>query len=106
GSRLPVVAPPEERPFAPAGSDPRHLPARGFPEPLQLFPGWGTPPPQVALAVFPGAVPQLPVDPGDTRDEAVGLDRAKDGSSLGIDLMDFPFPIPPDPERPFGPCEP
>jgi hypothetical protein len=33
--------------------------------------------PQIALVTFPGAVPELPVDPGDPGDEAVGLDRAK-----------------------------
>src|SRR5499433_1171068 len=62
--------------------------------------------PQVALVTFPGAVPELSVDPGDPGDEAVGLDRAKNRPSLGIDLMDLPVSILPHPERPLGPREP
>src|ERR1700744_2735814 len=42
---------------------------------------------QLALVAFPGAVPQLAVDPGDARDEAVGLDRAQHGAGGGIDLV-------------------
>src|SRR5713101_7592969 len=49
--------------------------------------------PQIALVTFPGAVPELSVDPGDAGDEAVGLDRAKNRPCLGIDLMDLPVPI-------------
>src|SRR5262249_9232660 len=39
-------------------------------------------------------------------DEASGLDGAKNRPGLGIDLMDLPIPIAPNPERPFGPREP
>ena len=62
--------------------------------------------PQLALVIFPGGVPELAVDPGDAGDEAVGFDGAKNGSGFGIDLMDLPVPILPDPERAFGPGEP
>ena len=62
--------------------------------------------PQITLVTFPGGVPQLSIDPGDPGDEAVGLDGAKNLSCVGIDLMDLPVPILPDPERPFGPREP
>src|SRR5262249_2354006 len=51
------------------------------------------------------AMPQLAVDPGDAGDEAVGLDRAKDRSGFGVDLMDPPLPILTDPERSLGPGE-
>jgi hypothetical protein len=51
-------------------------------------------------------MPELSVDPGNPGDEAVGLDRAKNRPGVGIDLMDLPVPILPDPERPFGPREP
>jgi hypothetical protein len=51
-------------------------------------------------------VPELAVDPGDPRDEAVALDGAKNRPCLGIDLMDLAIPILPHPERPFGPREP
>src|SRR5438876_941124 len=58
------------------------------------------------VLTFPGAVPELAVDPGDAGDEAVGLDGAKNRPCLGVDLMDLPVPILPHPERPFGPSEP
>ena len=50
-------------------------------------------------------MPELSVDPGDPSDEALGLDRAENRPRLGIDLMDLPVPILPDPEGPFGPRE-
>jgi hypothetical protein len=51
-------------------------------------------------------VPELAVNPGHPGDDAVGLDGAKDRPCLGIDLMDFPAPMLPHPECPFGPREP
>ena len=63
-------------------------------------------PPQIALVAFPGAVPQLAVDPGDPGDEAVGFYGAKNCASLRIDLMDLPGAVLSHPERPFGPREP
>jgi hypothetical protein len=50
-------------------------------------------------------MPELSIDPGDPGHEAVGLDRAKNRSCLGIDLMDLPVAILSHPERPFGPRE-
>src|SRR5262249_22906510 len=43
---------------------------------------------------------------GHPGDEAVGLDRAEDRAGLGIDLMDLPAAMLPDPERSLGPREP
>jgi len=51
-------------------------------------------------------MPELTVDPGDPGDEAVGLYGAKYRSRPGIDLVDLPVPMLPDPQRPFGPGEP
>src|SRR5215469_15811557 len=62
--------------------------------------------PQIALVAFPGGMPQLPVNPGDSGDEAVGLYGAKNCPCLGIDLMDLPAPILPDPKRAFRPGKP
>src|SRR5215831_6223529 len=62
--------------------------------------------PQITVITFPGGVPELAIDPGDPGDEAVGLDGAKNRAGIGINLMDLPIPILPDPERPFGPREP
>src|SRR5262249_50294029 len=78
----------------------RHL------EPFQDLSSSGIDSPQIALVTFPGAMPELSIDPRDPGDEAVGLDRAKDRPGLGIDLMDLPVSILADPERPFGPREP
>jgi hypothetical protein len=77
----------------------RHL------EPLQDLSRSRIDSPQLALVTFQGAVPELAVDPGDPGDEALGLDGAKNGPCLGIDLMDLPVPILPHRERPFGPRE-
>ena len=59
----------------------------------------------LALVAFPGAVPQLAVDPGHAGDEAVRLDRADDGTRVGIDLVDLAVAVLPDPEAPLGPRE-
>src|SRR5205823_13112185 len=62
--------------------------------------------PQIALVTFPGGVPELAVGPGDSGDETVGLDGAKNCPCLRIDLMDLPVPMLTHPERPFGPRQP
>ena len=61
---------------------------------------------QAALVTFPVTVPEFSVDPAYAGDEAVGLNGANDRPCLWIDLVDFSFPILPNPERPFRPCEP
>jgi len=50
-------------------------------------------------------MPELSVDPGNSGDEAVGLDSAKNSTCFGIDLMDLSLPILAHPECPFGPGE-
>lgn len=62
--------------------------------------------PDLALVPFGGGVPELPLDPRDPSHKAVGLYSTKDCPSLGIDLMDLPIAILPDPQRSFGPREP
>src|SRR5205814_5214509 len=62
--------------------------------------------PQIARVAFPGAMPELAIDPGDPGDDAVALDGAKNCSCLGIDLMDLPLPMLAHPERPFRPSKP
>jgi hypothetical protein len=74
-------------------------------EPLKNFSGLRLDPPQVALVTVPGGVPELSIDPGNSGDEAVGLDGAKNGTGFGIDLMDLSLAILTDPECPFGPGE-
>src|SRR5438552_2342554 len=52
---------------------------------------------------FPCAMPEFPVDPRHSRDEAVRLDRAQDRARLGVDLVDLPVAVLPDPERALCP---
>src|SRR4029450_6034962 len=72
-------------------------------EPLQYLSRFRIDSPHIALVTFPGAVPELSVDPGHAGDEAVGLDRAKNRACLGIDLMNLSVTILTDPQRSFGP---
>jgi hypothetical protein len=59
--------------------------------------------PQFALVTFPGAVPQLAIDPGDACNDAVGLDRPENRSCSRIDLVDLAALMLSHPECPFGP---
>src|SRR5881409_3983861 len=103
---LPAPSSSAEELIAAIGLEPRNAYSGRHLEPLQDLSRSGIDASQIALVTFPGAVPELTVDPGDPGDEAVGLDRAKNRPCLGIDLMDLPVPILPHPERPFGPREP
>ena len=106
GPHLPAPSASAEELIAAIGLEPRHAHSGRHLEPLQDLSRSRIDSPQIALVTFPGAVPELSVDPGDPGDEAVGLDGAKNRPCLGIDLMDLPVPILPHPERPFGPREP
>ena len=106
GSHLPAPSASAEELIAAIGLEPRNAHSGRHLEPLQDLSRLRIDSPQIALVTFPGAVPELAIDPGDPGDEAVGLDGAKNRPGLGIDLMDLPIPILPDPERPFGPREP
>src|SRR5262245_54529891 len=106
GPHLAGTAPAAEEQIAAVTLQPRHVHASWHFEHLQDLSCSRIHSSQLALVTFPGAVPQLSVDPGDPGDEAVGLDRAQDGPGLGIDLIDLPVPVLPDPERPLGPREP
>jgi hypothetical protein len=50
---------------------------------VHLSPRVGDQDTKIALVTFPGAMPELSVDPGDSGDEAVGLDGAKNHPCLG-----------------------
>src|SRR6267378_2155823 len=106
GSYLPAPSSSAEELIAAIGLEPRHAYSGRHLEPLQDLSRSRIDSPQIALVTFPGAVPELAVDPGDPGDEAVGLDGAENRPCLRIDLMDLPVPILPHPERPFGPREP
>src|SRR5262249_934792 len=106
GSHLSAPSSSAEELMAAIGLEPRNVDPGRHLEPLQDLSRSRIDSPHIALVPFPGAVPELSVDPGDRGDEAVGLDRAANRPCFGIHLMDLPVPILPDPERPFGPREP
>src|SRR5215469_188625 len=58
---------------------------------------------QITFAIFQGGMPQLSIDPRDAGDESVRVDCAQNLSRVGIDLIDLPVAVLPDPERPLGP---
>src|SRR5215813_4257821 len=75
-------------------------------DPLQHLAVAGINPPQITFVAFPGAVPELAVDPSDPGDETIGLDGAQYRPGFGIDLMDLAVAMLPDPQRAFGPRQP
>src|SRR5215510_9361058 len=106
GSHLPALSSSTEEPIAAVGFEPGYFDSRRHLDPLQDLSCSRIDSSQLALVTLPCGVPQLSVDPRDSGDEAVGLDRAENGSCVGIDLIDLPFSIVPDPERAFCPREP
>src|SRR5262249_28009201 len=106
GAHLAAVAAAAEKTIAAVGLETRHAGSGRHLELLQNLSRLRIDASQIALLIFPGPVPKLPVDPGDASDKAIGLDGAKDRSGVGIDLMDLALPIDADPERSFGPGEP
>src|SRR6187549_2412531 len=105
-SHLPDASATAVEPIPAVGLEPRHEDSRRHLELLEDLSRPRIDPPQLALVAFPGAVPELSLDPRDPGHEPVGLDRAKDRARPRIDLMDLPLPVLPHPERPLGPREP
>jgi hypothetical protein len=103
GSQFPAPSPSAEELIAAIGLQPRNKHSGRHIEPLQHLSGPRVDSPQIALIAFPGAVPEISVDPGDPGDEAIGFDGAKNRPGVRIDLMDLPVSLLPHPERPFGP---
>src|SRR5882724_13425845 len=93
GPHLAAASSSAEELIAAVGLQPRNVHSGRHLELLQDLSGSRIDSPQIALVTFPGAVPELSVDPRDPGDEAIGLDRAKNRSGFGIDLMDLPVPI-------------
>src|SRR5262245_6648728 len=106
GSHLSAASASAEEAIAPIGLEPGHACSSRHLESLQDLSRSRIDPPHIALVTFPGAVPELAVDPGDPGDDAVRLDGAQDRPGFGIDLMDLPATVLPHPERSFGPGEP
>src|SRR5271170_6525281 len=77
GSHLAAVSAPAEELITAIGLEPQHAHSGRHIEALQNLSRSRIDSPQVALVTLPGGVPEISVDPGDTGDEAVGLDGAK-----------------------------
>src|SRR5262245_4615216 len=106
GSHLAAASPAAEELIAAIGLEPRNTYSRRHLELLQDLSSARIDSPQIAFVAFPGAVPELAVDPGDPGDDAVALDGSENRPCLGIDLMDLPASMLAHPERPFRPREP
>jgi hypothetical protein len=106
GPHLPAFSPSAEEPIGAIGLEPRNAHSGRHLEPLQNLSRLRIDLPQITFVTFPGAMPELSVHPGDPGHEAFGLDRAKNRTCLGIDLMDLSVAIVAHPERPFSPREP
>src|SRR5690606_29795015 len=87
------------------GLESRYARARRHVDALEHFARTRVDSPEIARLVFPRAVPEFAIDPGDTGDEATGLDRAQDGAGARVDLVDLPVAVLSHPEAAFGPCE-
>src|SRR5262245_40089157 len=105
GPHLPARSSSAEELIAAIGLEPRNFHSGRHLESFLDLSRSGIDSPQIALVAFPGAVPELSVDPADAGYEAVGLDRPKNRPGLGVHLMDLPLPILSHPERSFGPRE-
>jgi hypothetical protein len=106
GPQLPAVAAAAEESIAAVRLESRHAGAGRHFEPLEDPPGCRLDAPQIAFVAFPGGVPEFAVDPGDTRNEAIGFDGAEHGAGFRIDLMDLPAAVLADPECTFSPGQP
>src|SRR4029079_3301490 len=93
GPDLPAVSSAAEELIAAIGLETRHAQARSLLEPRQDFARTRIDAGQIALVAFPGAVPELAVDPADPGDKALGLDGTKDRPGLRIDLMNLAVAI-------------
>ena len=99
GPYLPAPASSAEELIAAIGLEPRHRPTPGGMSSLSKTSPFEDRTASIAVVTFPGAVPELSVDPGDPGDEAVGLDRAKETAPVRDGLDQSPVPIFPAGER-------
>src|ERR1700722_4761446 len=77
GTHLAAAAAAAEEPVAAVGFESRHACSRRHLDSFLDLTGLRIEPPQIAFFTFPGAVPQLAIDPGDPGNDAVALDGAK-----------------------------
>src|SRR5213075_3109943 len=103
GSNHPALSPAAVESIRPVRLESRDHRPRGHIDPLEHFAGLRIDSPKLSLGALRRAVPQLVLDPRDTGDKAIRLDRAKYRARLGIDLMNLARAILSHPERPFSP---
>lgn len=104
GSDLSALATTAEELIAAIGFETGDAHAGRHLDTFEHLPCFGIQSPQIAfVVVFPSAVPEFSVNPGDPCDVTVGLDRATNRTGLRINLMDFAVVILPHPERTFTP---
>jgi hypothetical protein len=79
------------------GLKPRDLDFGGHVNFLQNLSGSRINSAKIAFVAFQSCVPELTIDPGDSSDEAIGLDGAKNRPRVRIDLMNLPPTVIPHP---------
>src|SRR5262249_29263714 len=94
---LAAVAAAAEEAVLAVGFEARHADTLGHGDRFQHLAGLRVDVPEVALLLFPGAVPELAIHPGDAGDEAATFNGAQDPAGVGIDLVDLAFAIDTDP---------
>src|SRR5688572_22533942 len=86
GPDLPAPSSSAEELIATIRFEPRHVHTWRHLEALEDVSRPRVDSPQLALVTFPRAVPELSIDPRDSRYETVGLDGTKNRPGFGIDL--------------------
>src|SRR5574341_291984 len=92
--------------LGPVGLEPADEGAAGHAQPLEHRAALRVDVAQLALVAFPGAVPELAVDPGHAGDEAVRFDGAQHLAGGRVDLVDLAVAVLPHPQAALGPGEP
>src|SRR5882757_4087895 len=79
------------------GLEPRNVDSMGHVNSLNQLSSSRINSAEIAFVPFQRGVPELTFDPGDSSDEAIGLDGAKNCPRVGIDLMNLPAAVVPHP---------
>ena len=103
GSDLAATSSAAKESIAAVGLESRHADSGRHLDVLENLSRSGIDTPELALVIFPGAVPQIAIGPRHSRDEAVRLDRTQDRPGLRVDLVNLPVAILSDPQRAFAP---
>src|SRR5687768_78068 len=98
GAQLPATAAARVKQVCTVRFESAHACVRRHFEPLEHSATFGVHATKVTLVTFPGAVPELTVDPRHSRDEAIGLDGLPHFARFRVDAMDLALSVLPNPQ--------